>query len=67
MNNKIIKGKNDFKKRMSKMESKLNKDIFIDFKNEVINYLQKIDIENTTNNIEIVIDEVWWWWNIRTN
>ena len=39
------------------MESKLNKDIFIDFKNEVINYLQKIDIENTTDNIEIVIDE----------
>lgn len=59
MNNKIIKGKTEFKKRMSKMESKLNRVIFFDFKNEVVNYLQKIDVENTTENMGIIVEEVY--------
>jgi hypothetical protein len=59
MNNEIIRGKNEFKVRMSKMESKLNKVIFIDFKNEVDEHLLKIDIQNTQDNIEIVVNEVY--------
>ena len=59
MDNEIIKGKTDFKARMSKVESKLNKVIFNDFKTEVDNHLQKIDVDNTEDNIEISVHEVY--------
>ena len=55
----IIKGKTDFKKRMSKMESKLNKFIFIDLKNEISDYIQRIEVDLTDENIEIVMNEVY--------
>ena len=44
---------------MSKMESKLNKVIYVDFKHEIDDHLLKIDVEKTKDNIEIVVNEVY--------